>query len=103
MKRIELRSMEDLAYLASSSAFGATIQHFKDETGNHFYFMIGGTMRQSFVYYFRGEEIKGRFINLNATKNKIGYSDLPILDPKIKVIPIIEVKAQDFLDFGQSE
>jgi hypothetical protein len=101
MKRIELRSMEDLAYLASSSPLGAVIQHFKNEAGNDFYFMIGGTMHETFVYYFRGEEIRGRFINLHTTKNKVGYSDLPILDPKIKVIPMIEVKAQNLLDFEQ--
>ena len=95
--------MEDLAYLASSSPLGAVIQHFKDEAGNDFYFMIGGTMQETFVYYFRGEETKGRFINLHTTKNKIGYSDLPVLDPKIKIIPIIEVKAQNLLDFEKSE
>lgn len=103
MKRIELKSMEDLAYLASSSPYGATIQHFKDETGNDVYFLVGGTMEESFVYYVRAEEIKKRFINLDATKSKIEYSDSPILDPKIKVIPIIEVKKQDLVDFGQSE
>ena len=99
MKRIELKSMEDLAYLASSSPLGATIQHFKDEAGTNVYFLVGGTMDESHVYYVKGEEIKKRFINLNATKNKIEYSDLPILDPKIKVVPIIEVKTQDLLDF----
>ena len=54
-KRIELRSMEDLAYLASSSPLGAVIQHFKDEAGNDFYFMIGGTMHETFVHYYRGK------------------------------------------------
>jgi len=95
--------MEDLAYLASSSPLGAVIQHFKDEAGNDFYFMIGGTMEETLVYYYRGEEIKERFINLHTTKNKIEYSDLPVLDPKIKVIPVIEVKAQNLLDFEQPE
>ena len=100
MKRIELKSMEDLAYLASSSPFSATIQHFKDKDGNNVYFLLGGTMIETVVYFVKGEEIEKRFINLNPTKNQIEYADLPILDPKITVIPIIEVKAQDLLDFG---
>jgi len=95
--------MEDLIYLASSSPFGATIWHFKDEEGDNFYFLVGGTRAETLVYFVKGEEIKKRFINLDATKNRIEYADLPILDPKIKVIPIIEVKAQDLLDFGSSE
>ncbi|MCP8311834.1 MAG: hypothetical protein L6M37_02625 [Candidatus Methylarchaceae archaeon HK02M1] len=101
MKRIELESMMDLAYLAASSPLGAIIQHFKDKVGTDVYFLIGGTIRESFVYYFKGEEIKKRFINLNTTQNKIEYTDLPIFDPKIKVVPIIEIKAQDLLDLGQ--
>ena len=39
-----------------------------------------------------------RFINLNSTKNRIDFSDLPIFDPKNKVIPIIEVKNQDLFE-----
>lgn len=97
MKRVELRSMLDLAYLASSSPFNATIQHFKDEDGNNIYFLFGGTREETVIFYVRSEEIKKRFINLDTSKNKIEYADLPILNPRIKVIPIIEVKAQDLL------
>jgi hypothetical protein len=99
MKWIELRSIEDLAYIASSSPFGATIQHFKDEKDNNIYFLIGGTRAETLIYFVKREEIKKRFINLDVTKNKIEYTDLPILDPKIKVTSIIEVKKQNLIDF----
>jgi hypothetical protein len=94
VRSIELENIEDLAYLASSSPFGATIMHFKDDLGD-LYFMIGGTRRETIVYYVRQEEIPNRFINLNVTKGTKEYTDLPILNPNVKVIPIIKVKAQD--------
>ena len=97
MKKIELRDMIDLVYLASSSPFNATIQHFKDENGNNIYFLLGGTRHETVVFYVKGEEIKKRFINLDTSKNKIEYADFPVFSPKIKVIPIVEVKAQDLL------
>jgi hypothetical protein len=53
-------------------------------------------MTETFVYFVMGEETTKKFINLDMTKNKIMYADLPILDPKIKVIPILGVKKQDF-------
>ncbi|MEM2110693.1 MAG: hypothetical protein QXX08_02315 [Candidatus Bathyarchaeia archaeon] len=99
MKMIELKSMEELAYLASVSPFGTPILHFKDKAENNYYYLMGGTMHESWVYYVKAEEIKKRFINLDTTKNKVEYTDSPILDPKIKVIPIIEVKAQNLIDF----
>ena len=98
MKRIELKTMEDLTYLAASSPFGAPIQHFQDEAGNNVYFLLGGTRANTLVYFVKCEEIKMKFINLDVTKNKIEYADLPIIDPKIKVIRIIDIKAQDLLD-----
>ena len=32
---------------------------------------------------------------MDTTRNTLKYTDTPILDPKTKVIPIIEVKSQD--------
>jgi hypothetical protein len=95
MKRVELKSINDLVYLAASSPFDATIQHFKDEQNKDFYYLIRGTMVETILYFFEGKEITGKFINLVMTKNEVSYADLPIIDPKIKVIPIIEVKTQD--------
>ena len=94
MKRIELKSIEDLALLASSSPFGSTIQHFEDGDA-HIYFLFGGTRGETYIFYVRSEKIDHRFINLDTTQNKIVYSDKPIIDPKFKVTPIIEVKKQD--------
>lgn len=98
MKRIELKSIEDLALLASSSPFGSTIQHFKDGE-SHLYFMFGGTRKETYIFYVKSEKkIDHRFINLDITQNKIVYSDKPIIDPKFKVTPIIEVKKQDVFE-----
>ena len=99
MKKFELWSVREIAYLASSSRSGI-IQHFKDKTGNHVYFLVGGTMKEIFVYYVRGEEINNKFINIDTSKDKIEYSDLPIINPRTKVISIIEIKKQDLLNYG---
>ena len=55
MKKVELESMKDLAYLASSSPIGATIQHFKDKDGNNIYFMFGGTIREAIIFYVKDQ------------------------------------------------
>ena len=98
MKRIELESMVDLAYLASTSE--SAIQHYEDGEVN-VYFLIGGTMEESFIYFVKheGDDIKTRFINLDITKNRIVYSNLPFLDAKNKIIPIIEVKRMESITF----
>jgi hypothetical protein len=95
MKRVELESINDLVFLAASSPFDSSIQHFKDNQNKDVYYLIRGTMVETILYFFEGEEIIGKFINLDMTKNQITYADLPIIDPKIKVIPIIKVKKQD--------
>ncbi|RLI26096.1 hypothetical protein DRO58_05815 [Candidatus Bathyarchaeota archaeon] len=95
MKRIELKSIEDLVLLASSSPFGSVIQHFRNEKGEDIYFMFGGTRSETYIFYVRSEKIDHKFINLDTTQNKIVYSNKPIIDPKFKVTPVIEVKKQD--------
>ena len=100
MKLIELKNIVDLAYLASSSPYGTVIQHFEDEVGNNVCFLIGGTMDETFVYYVKSEEITMKFICLDTSKDKVEYTNLPILNPRTKVIPVIEIKKQDLLDLG---
>ena len=95
MKKIELKEIIDLAYLASCSPFSSAIQHYKTENGKDIYFLLSGTVSEPYVYYTQYEDVGKRFINLNTTNNKINFSDIPIFDPKNKVIPIIEVKNQD--------
>ncbi|MEM2875970.1 MAG: hypothetical protein QXL67_03330 [Candidatus Bathyarchaeia archaeon] len=97
MKRIELKSMEDLAILASSSPFGSTIQHFRSGSGD-IYFMIGGTRDETYIFYVKSENVGHRFINFDTARNKVVYSDTPIIDPKFKVTPIIDVKKQDLFE-----
>jgi hypothetical protein len=98
MKRIELESMSDLAFLASSSHSGI-IQHFQDQSENNFYYVIGGSLTETFVFFNKSEDKKKKFLNLDAKKNKITFTDLPIIDPKIQVIPIVDVKTQDVINF----
>ena len=97
MKKFELASIRGLAYLASSSQLGI-IQHSKNKAGEGIYFLIGGTMEETFVYYVKSEEIDKKFIILDASKDKIEYSDSPILNPRTRVIPVIEVKSQDLFN-----
>lgn len=98
MKKFELEDIKDLAYLAINSPDG-TIKRYKDETEGNIYYVIGGTMEETFVFYVKGEEVKTRFINLNTSKDKIEYSNLPVMDPRGNDIPIINVKKQDLIGF----
>ena len=95
MKRTELESIGDLALLASTSPFGSVIHHFRNRDREDIYFMFGGTRGETYIFYVKSEKINHKFINLDTTQNKIVYSDKPIIDPKFKVTPIIEVKKQD--------
>jgi hypothetical protein len=98
MRKFELSSIRDLAYLASSSQSGI-VQHFKNKAGEDIYFLIGGTLEETLVYYVKSEEITKKFICLDTSKDKIEYTDSPVLNPRTKVYPLIEVKSQDLLDF----
>lgn len=98
MKKFELESMKDLAYLAVNSPNG-TIQHFQDESGSNVYYVTGGTVEETFIFYVKGEEIKTRFISLNTSRDKIEFSDSPLMDPRANDIPIIKVKKQDLVEF----
>ncbi len=95
MRLIELKTIEDLAYLAFSSPFSVTIQHFEDKEGNHIYFILGGTREETYIFYVKNGKIEGRFINLDTSKSEVKFSDKPIIDPKYKVTPIIEIKRHD--------
>lgn len=97
MKRVELKTIQDLAVLASTSPFGTTIQHYKDENDN-IYFMLGGTREEAIIFYTRHDKISQRYINLDVTKGTLQFSDVPTLDPKYKAIPIIEIKKQDLIE-----
>lgn len=99
MKKIELERIIDLAYLASSAHSGI-LQHFQDESGNNIYYLIGGTISDTLIFYvIEKEMVKKRFISFDPIKNKIEYTNTPIIDPKIKIIPIVEVKRQNLVDF----
>jgi hypothetical protein len=98
IRKFELGSIRNLVYLASGSQ-SEIIQHFKNKTGEDIYFLIGGTMEETFVYYVKSEEITKKFICLDTSKDRIEYSDSPVLNPRTKVLPLIEVKSQDLFDF----
>jgi len=98
MKRVELKTLEDLVLLASTSPFGTTIQHYEDENIGDVYFMLGGTRREAIIFYTRHERIPQRYINLDVTKGTLQFSNVPTLDPKYKAIPIIEIKKQDVIE-----
>jgi hypothetical protein len=97
MKRVELESLEDLVILSSISPFGTTIQHYRDEVGD-VYFMLSGTREENIIFYTRHERISHRYINLDLSKGTLQFTDTPIIDPKYKTTPIIEIKKQDLIE-----
>lgn len=97
MKKFELGSIRDLIFLVSNSQLGI-VQHTKNNVGEDMYFLIGGTFAETFIYYVKCEEIKKKFIIFDISKDKVEYSDLPTINARIKVIPIIEVKNQDIFN-----
>ena len=98
MRKLELNSLRDLTYLGSGSQLGI-IQHFRNKAGENIYFLIGGTIEETFLYYVKSEETTKKFICLDTSKDKIEFTDSPILNPRTQVLPVIEVKTQDLFEF----
>ncbi|MFW6110902.1 MAG: hypothetical protein ACOC6H_02580 [Thermoproteota archaeon] len=98
MKKVELETLKDLAYLAINSPDGV-IQHCRVESGGHIYYIISGSTEETFVFYVKNEEVTNRFLCINTSRDEIEYSNRPIMDPRTTDIPIVHVKKQDILKF----
>ena len=97
MKFIQLKNLRDLATLVSSTGPIGVVQHLSLREG-HLYFVIGGTLREVFLYFVkRREEISGRYIIYNTLSGELEFSQRVRTDPNRSSIPIIEIINQDFL------
>lgn len=97
MKFIQLKSLKDLATLVFSAATRGVVQHLPLREG-HLYFIVGGTLREVFLYFVKlREEIDGRYIIYNTLSGEMGFSPRVRTDPNLNSIPIIEIVNQDLL------
>ena len=97
MKFVQLNSLRDLVMLVASSPTMNVIQHL--QSGDmHLYFIIGGTLREIFLYFLKEEEaVDGSFIVYNTYTAEISFSEKLRTEPNLTSIPIVEIKNQDLL------
>jgi hypothetical protein len=97
MKYVQLQSLRDLVMFVASSSTMNVIQHLPSD-GTHLYFIIGGTLREIFLYFIKTEEaLDGRFVVYNTYTGEIEFTERLRTDPNLTSIPIVEIKNQDLL------
>jgi len=97
MKYVQLQSLRDLVMLVASSSTMNVVQHLQSGEA-HLYFIIGGTLREIFLYFIKMEEAaNGRFVVYNTYTGEISFSDKIRTDPNLTSIPVVEIKNQDLL------
>ena len=97
MKFVQLNSLRDLVMLVASSPTMNVIQHLQSEE-MHLYFIIGGTLKEIFLYFLKEEKtVEGNFIVYNTYTGEISFSDKLRTEPNMTSIPVVEIKNQDLL------
>ena len=97
MKYVQLQSLRDLVMFVASSSRMNVIQHLPSN-GMHLYFIIGGTLREIFLYFIKTEKaVDGRFVVYNTYTAEIDFSERIRTDPNLTCIPVVEIKNQDLL------
>ena len=95
MKLVHLRSFRDLVMLVASSPSMNVVQHFQSGD-RHIYFIIGGTLSETFLYYVREEKaVPGKFVIYNTFAGEISFSEKLRAEPNLSSIPIIEIESQE--------
>jgi len=97
MKFVQLKSLRDLVMLVASSPSMNVVQHM--QSGEmHLYFIIGGTLREIFLYFVKeGEAIGGSFIIYNTYTGEMSFSERLRAEPNLTSIPVVEIDNQDLL------
>lgn len=97
MRFVQLESLRDLVMLVASSPTMNVIQHLRTG-GGHLYFIIGGTLREIFLYFVKEDEaIDGRFVVYNTYSGEMSFSEKLRTDPNLTSIPVVEIRNQDLL------
>ena len=95
MKLIQLKSIKDLVMLIASSTSTSVVQHFQ-KGGSHIYFIIGGTLSETFLYFVREEKaLSGSFLIYHAFTGDVSSSDKLRTEPNVTSIPLIDIQSQD--------
>lgn len=97
MKFVQLKSLRDLVMLVASSPTMNVIQHLQSK-GTHLYFIIGGTLREIFLYFVKEETaFDGSFVIYNTYTGEISFSERLRTEPNMTSIPVVEIENQDLL------
>lgn len=97
MKFVQLDSLRDLVMLVASSPTMNVIQHLQSGA-SHLYFIIGGTLREIFLYFVKEEKaIEGLFVVYNTYTGEISFSERLRTEPNLTSIPVVEIRNQDLL------
>jgi len=96
MKYINLKDLRDLVILVSS-AHSAMLHHLALKEG-HLYFVVGGTLTETFIYFVKLRQgIEGRYVLYNTLTGDIRFSPTVRTDPNVSSIPIVDITSQDLL------
>jgi len=94
---IQLDSLRDLVMLVASSPIRNAIQHLQSG-GDHLYFIIGGTLREIFLYFVKEDEaIDGSFVIYNTYSGEISFSERLRTEPNLTSVPVVEIRNQDLI------
>jgi hypothetical protein len=95
---LQLDKLDDLVRMMASSMRAPPIHHTKVK-GEHVYFIPASMgLGKSIVYFFKSnEEIKERYVVLDAVNDKISFSDELSTKPTLQHFPVISVKTQNLL------
>ena len=97
MRFVQFDSLRDLVMLVASSPTRNVIQHLP-LGGDHLYFIIGGTLREIFLYFVKEDEaIDGSFVIYNTYTAEISFSERLMTEPNLTSIPVVEIRNQDLL------
>jgi len=95
MKLVQLKSLRDLVMLVASSHSMNVIQHV-EISGRPLYFIIGGTLSETFLYYVREEKaVQGKFVVYNTFTGEISFSEKMKTEPNLSSIPLVEIERQE--------
>jgi len=96
MKYINLKDLKDLVILVFA-AHTAMLHHLPLKEA-HLYFVVGGTLTETFVYFVKLKQgIEGRYVLYNPLTGDIRFSPTIRTDPNVQSIPIVDIVNQDLL------
>jgi len=94
---VQLKNLRDLLMFVASSPSSGVIQHI-EHGGSHVYFIVGGTLRELFIYLVKeAKPLGGGFVTYNSYTGVIGASDNVLHEPNVSSFPVVDIVRQDLI------